>query len=356
MITDSKTEKVTFQRKFKRFYQRSLLWLIAKFAPIKAIENPVDTPKNILIFVQEKMGDAILMTPLIKNLKSVFPDILIHLVIFHKQSNIFNDDPNISQVHNFKKDKLSVARTLKKLEFDVLYNTKDHPSFTFVILSRYLNAKYKVSIDHIFHRKHYHHLLSADSMDHTIEKICAVFSIWNISKDKLQLQPYMPPMPVSDEVLEFTENLADQTYIGINLSAGSPEKEWPVDKWNELVNQSNKQFIVFAVGENLPAKVALEADHENILKSPETKNINEAAAIVQKLKMLVTPSTGLMHVASCFDIPVVGLYRQDLADHLRFAPYCRYYEKVIADNHEVSNLSVIEVNTAIDSLSKIHGN
>jgi len=350
MIADSQQEKVSFQRKFKRAYQRILLWAIGRFAPVRAKENQVVSPNNILVFVQEKLGDAILTTPLFKNLKLHFPDVLIHIVIFHKTSDIFDEDPNIFRVHNYKKNKITTIKQLKKLDFDILFNTKDHPSFTFILLSRYLNAKYKVGIDHRFHRNHYHHLFHVDFMTHTIKKNCSLLDNLNISEKIDDLKPYIPAKSISKEVEEFSELMPKNQIIGINLSAGSSEKEWSTDKWKELIKSLDERFIVFGIGDRLADKRHLENVCDQVDESPDTHSINDAAAIVQNLKLLITPSTGLLHVASCFDIGVVGLYRHDPSDHLRFAPYQVPYKKVIAKDHFVSKISIPEVFNATKSL------
>lgn len=350
MISDSKQEKVSYQRKFKRAYQRMLLFIIGKLVPIRSKENPVNSPKSMLIFVQEKLGDAILTTPLFKNLKLRFPGARIHIVIFNKASNIFDKDPNIFQIHNYKHNKAATIKNLKKLHFDILFNTKDHPSMTFILLSRYLNARYKVGIDHRFHRNHYHHLSQVDFMAHTIEKNCSLLRALNIPVTSHDLKPYVPPDYISKDVEAFADNLPVHEVIGINLSAGSSEKEWPTEKWKELINNFDEKFIVFAIGNRMTDKHKLESGCDHVIKSPVTQSINDAAAMVKKLKMLITPSTGLLHVASCFHPKVVGLYRNDPSDHMRFAPFGVKYKKVIATDHLVSKVPVDEVVNAVSDL------
>ena len=350
MITDSQQEKVSLLRKFKRAYQRLLLVIIGRLFPIKVKQNPNTLPKNILIFLQEKLGDAILTTPLIKNLKKHFPEIQLHLVIFNNASNIFSEDPNIYEVHNFKNDKLGTARRLKKYDFDILFNTKDHPSFTYIALSRYLSATYKVGIDHRFHRNHYHCLISLDFMTHTIDKNCSLLTILNIQSTADDLKPYIPPKKLSSKIDEFAGKMPVKKFIGINLSAGSKEKEWKIDEWKLLINKIDEKFIVFAVDNQLENKKILETECSRVISSPDTTSINDAAAITKNLKLLITPSTGLLHVASCFDIGVVGLYRKDPSDHKRFAPFGIPFKKVIAENHIVSNVPVSQVVSATKEL------
>lgn len=350
MITDSKLEKVSFSRKFKRAYQRTLLLIIGFFSPVRIKVNPWSSPKSILIFMQEKLGDAILTTPLLSILKKNFPEIEIHLVIFHKASNIFNDDPNVYQVHNFKKDKIGTARKLKKMKFDILFNTKDHPSFTFIALGRYLNARYKVGIDHYFHKNHYHHLASVDFLAHTIKKNCSILPIFNINPSEIELKPYVPPKKISQQAMQYAEQMPERKLIGINLSAGSKEKEWEVDEWRKFIEEVNEDFVVFAVGDQLGNKKILESEYECVIDSPDTQSINEAAAFVKKLKLLVTPSTGLLHVASCYDIGVVGLYRKDPSDHMRFAPFGVPFKKIIAKDHIVAKVTVSVVVEATQEL------
>ena len=350
MIVDSKKEKVSLNRKFKRAYQRILLWIIGKVSPFPKIDKPTPNPTNILILVQEKLGDAILTTPLFKKLKTHFPDIKIHIVIFHKASNIFNEDANIFKVHNFKKDKIGTARSLKKHKFDILFNTKDHPSFTFILLSRYLNAEFKVGIDHPFHKNHYHKLISNNFMEHIILKNCSILPLLGIKLKDNELKPYVPQAPISPEVGEFAKVMPKGKLIGINLSAGSPEKEWTVEEWKKFISCFEEKFIVFAIGDQLPNKKLLESDMDKVLNSPDTRNINDAALLAKNLKLLVTPSTGLLHVASCFSAAIVGLYREDPSDHMRFAPFEVPYKKVIAKNHIVANIPVEEVTEATKEL------
>jgi heptosyltransferase III len=352
MIIDSPSEKVSLQRKIKRAYQRSLLWMIGRLLPLKHKDGPGSPPKNILILVQEKLGDAILTTPLVKNLKILFPNIEIHLVIFHKASNIFDEDPNVYKVHNYKNDKAGTIRHLKKMNFDVLFNTKDHPSMTFILLSRYLNAAYKVGIDHTFHRNHFHNLLQVDFTAHTIEKNCSLLANLSSSTLNLSLKPYVPQRKLTPEVEKFVINIPKGVFVGLNLSAGSPEKEWPPEKWKRLIDSLDEKFIIFAVGDRLEDKKQLESESVKVIKSPDTQNINDAAAMVKELKMLITPSTGLLHVASCYDVKVVGLYRHDPSDHLRFSPYMVRYKKVVAEDHRVSHLKVADVVTAAQELLK----
>ena len=350
MIVDSKREKVSVSRKFKRTYQRILLWIIGKIAPLQKKYHPISNPGSILILVQEKLGDAILTTPLFRLLKSNYPDIEIHIVIFHKASNIFNEDPNIFKVHNFKKNKIGTARGLKRLQFDILFNTKDHPSFTFIMLSRYLNADLKVGIDHRFHKNHYHKLTALDFNAHIIQKNCSLLQFLNISKENGELKPYMPPNPLSTEVEEFLKVVEKRKLVGINLSAGSHEKEWGIEEWKKFIQQFKVDFIVFAIGNQLTNKKILEQEFEHVINSPDTKSINDAAELVKNLKILVTPSTGLLHVASCYNTGVVGLYREDPSDHLRFAPFEVPYRKVIAKDHIVARIPVKDVVEATKDL------
>lgn len=351
MLTDSPDEQVTFKRKFKRAYQRILLRIIGFFFPLRQKNKPPPVPNNILIFVQEKLGDAILTTPLIKKLKDRFPDIQIHLVIFNKASNIFESDANIHQVHNFKANKLATAKKLKKIKFDVLFNTKDHPSFTFIALSRYLNADWKVSLDNPHHRKHFHYLIDVPGNMHIADKNNALMSLWEDPKKSTEIvKPYTPKMSLSEDCMNFIGHMEANKYIGINLSAGSPEREWPLSKWEHVIHELDEQFIVFAVGPRLADKALLEEHNEKVIPSPTTKNIYEAAKIIEKLQLLITLNTGLLHVASCYPIKIVGLYHNDPADYKRFSPYQTTSEMVISDKYFTEKIHEDQVINATRSL------
>ena len=130
----------TLDRMAKRWLAKSFL---AVFGPVNdqiQFEGPI---QSVIILAQEKMGDAILLTPLIGLLRSTLPDIEIHVVTYSSIYRFFKDDVNIQQVHRGKNHYWSFYKAIWGKRFDVLYSTKDHFSFTFVYQARLIPARFE---------------------------------------------------------------------------------------------------------------------------------------------------------------------------------------------------------------------
>jgi len=163
--------------------------------------------------------------------------------------------------------------------------------------------------------------------------------------------PYIPEMLVSDEVRELLEKLPQDKFVGINISAGTPGGHRTVEQWSELIGSfPGERFVVFSAPGDLEEKRRIEAPHQNVLATPPTRNLHEVWKILDRLKLLVTPDTSLVHVAACSDKPVVALYRHNPNDSRAFAPLSTHQEVLTSPSQEVMD---IENTTVTDATRRL---
>jgi ADP-heptose:LPS heptosyltransferase len=55
----------------------------------------------------------------------------------------------------------------------------------------------------------------------------------------------------------------------------------------------------------------------NVIIEHGTSGIFDAAALISLMKVMVSPDTSFIHIASAFDIPTVAIYQND-PDHLTY--------------------------------------
>ena len=310
--------------KKKRRFRQSFAVMLQKILNRPLQSPPWPGPCNsIIILAQEKYGDAILLTPLLKNLKRQFPETQLHLVTFSKATTaFFIHDPNLSGVHYAKSNPAIYIRNVLLKRFDILFNTKDHPSTNFLIQSLIIRARCKAGIANAFHKGIYDYLIDIDYHSPVALKNCGLLDILGKPADPGSCRPYIPVMPVADEVKAFSEKTVNRQFIGLNISAGGPTRYWTEENWKTLVGRfHHKQFIVLSTPADCLLKQALERDCPNIETSPATGNIYEAGLLVRNLELLVTPDTAMIHVASCSNTPVIGLYGTAPQDQSRFKPF-----------------------------------
>ncbi|MBM3162123.1 MAG: glycosyltransferase family 9 protein [Chlorobi bacterium] len=307
------------QRRFRQKFARLLQMLLQK--PL--LQPPyTGALSNIVILAQEKYGDAILLTSLLKLLKKNFPETSVHVVTFSRAVyGFFQSDRNIDRLHLAKHKAWRYYREILTKRFDLLFNTKDHPSTSFLLHSLVIRAARKAGIDCEFHRGIYDYLVDLDYHTPVALKNCGLLSILGKPFLPEECRPYIPEHPVSEPLRSFVESLHEHSCIGLNISAGGPTRYWTEENWKKLVEAfPDERFIVFSAPGDLPEKHRLELQCQNIVRSPATANLYEARLLVQKLRLLVTPDTALVHVASCSGTPVLGLYGIAPQDQSRFRP------------------------------------
>jgi len=340
------------KRRFRQSFARILQKLLHK--PLGPLPY-TGALNSIIILAQEKYGDAILLTPLLKLLKKHFPSTSVHVVAFSRATfTFFQNDRNIDTLYQAKGDPRQYYSQILSRSFDILFNTKDHPSSSFLLQSLIIRARKKIGIDCQYHRGIYDYLVDLDFHSPVALKNCGLLKILGKSILTEECRPYLPPMQVSKELTAFLESLPESSLTGINISAGNHTRYWTEQNWKKLVDAfPGERFLVFSSPEDNEQKKSLERQCPNIIKSPITANLFEAGLLVGKVKMLVTPDTAMVHVASCFNTPVLGLYGKAPQDQSRFKPFLTAHRIIVSSTSLIRD---IPAETIIEALKEIAGN
>ncbi len=295
--------------------------------------------RSVVILARECYGDAIMLTPLIAALRKKYPELSIYIIAFTRIIfDFFSADSNVTAVYHAKRD---LKRYLFKFfphKYDLLFNPKNHPSTHFYIQSLIIRAKYKVSHRNTGHETLYNHLIDLGPGVHESTRNLALMGVIDNAPQQ-PCPPYIPKMPVSTEITSFLETLPPASYIGINISAGTPGGHRTFEQWSELIRSfPEERFVIFSAPGEIVEKRKLEKPYNNVLPSPSTLNLYEVWLIVEKLKFLVTPDTSLVHIAACSDTPLVALYRQNPADSKEFSPLSTQQEVIVSPTPDVIDI------------------
>ena len=341
------------RKKKKRQFRQAFARLLQRLSRTRSGNAEFSGPLNsVAILAQEKLGDCVLLTPLIRNLRRAFPDLEIHLIAFSRASaSFFMNDPQVTAVHLAKKQPRRYFREVLAREFDLLFNTKDHPSTHFLLQSALIRARFKAGHRNPFHEGLYDRLLDLEFHSHMALKNCALLPLLGVDVDTEACRPSLPATSVSEELAAFLGDIATDAPIGINISAGEPNRMWTEAKWQALLDSfPGERFVLLSGPDDLDAKRRLEKQCPNAVASPPTRSLYEASRIVSRLRLLVTPDTSMVHVASSTGTPVAGLYREAPQDISRFGPYAIPFEIVISPTGEVSGIEPENVAEAMRRL------
>jgi len=335
----------------KKYYRQLTVNLLRRFVWKRTSGKNFRGPlRSIVFLVSEHYGDVILLTPVIRCLKGAFPDMEIHAVAFKRHIVEFlKRDANITGVHFAKGDYFVYARDVLLRRFDVLFNPKDAPSFNFLLHSALIHASFKVGHVHPNHEGLFDHLIAMEYFSPVVQRNCALLDVLHVSGT--ECRPYLPPMPVSETMRKFLKGMECGAFIGINISASMAERFWQQEKWGELLQAfKGERFVVLADPKDRDKKLVLEGSHPNVVATPVTGNVFEAGEIIRCLKLLVSLDTSLVHIAACYEVPVVALFRNDRESMSRFPPLSRESDMVVSPGPRIDALEVVDVKDSVERM------
>ncbi len=311
----------------------------------------LETPESIVILARECYGDCIMLTPLIGTLKKEYPELSIFIIAFSQIIfDFFSADTNVTAVYHAKRKMKRYCTELLPKKFDLLFNPKEHPSTHFLIQSTLIRARHKIGHFSPYHEGLYDHLIQLAPGTHESVKNLSLLNALG-SKEVQPCKPYLPQMPVSTDITKFLSTLPSCSYLGINISAGHSGGRRTPQQWSELIRSfPDKTFIILSAPQDLEEKKALEQLHQNVLPSPSTRNLYEVGEIVKQLKILITPDTSLVHIASCSDTPLIALYRKRLADRTQFAPLSTLQHVIVSPTADVIDIEAAAISSAVQNM------
>lgn len=283
-------------------------------AAFEIFGNKIDTIKKILVIRLSSLGDILLTTPVIGELRKMYPKAEINFVIQKQFSDVYLYNPNINKKIIFRKE---IADTLNKelaaenydLVIDLQNNWKSRSltknvsqniiRFKKPALKKLLLVWFKINL-----LKENKSIVSryAEAADITLEgKVLELF-LPKESKSQLGL---------------------NKNYIGFCPGAKHFTKRWPSDYFAALGNELTKlgyQIVLFGGTSEKELCNEITGKIKDAINLQAEDNLVQVAVDMQKCKLIVTNDSGLMHVASAVGTPVVAIFGSTVRE-FGFSPY-----------------------------------
>ena len=329
--------------------------LILKFYLLFHKASPKDGPlqitstDKILLVRLNKIGDALVTTPLIKEIKEQI-GCTIDVLADSKNHFIFERNLNVNNTFIFTK-KINESKELrKKLEaenYKVVFDLHDDVSTTVTLFLGGLNITNKIGIEKE-NKKIFTHLIphKDPSKSHIIERYFEFLNFLKLDYDPKKIRIVWK---VKNEVDQFCADFLNTHFserkflVGINISAGSEARFWGVDRYKKLISYF-KEFdvnilVLSAPGDREIADKIVESDTP-LFVDPDFEKF---AGMIEKLDMLFTPDTSVVHLASAFDVPMFGIYVKYRTDNTVWYPYNTEHELIITEDADFKNLGFDKV-------------
>lgn len=333
---------------FKRF--SLLLGRLFFDAPEKpsAVIDP-SAVRRVLFLRYDKLGDMVVSLPVFAELKRRYPDIELDVLASPSNMKIIADDPRVSNRYQFTKNIFKDVRTVRALRrrrYDVVVTMISLNSATSLYLSQLIGKRaVRIGLGQSRHARYYHHSLPVDLSlkEHMLTQTLRTLEPFGI--DPAAVSPYAGVHVTGErkqragEIFEewSADSQSGTEFIGVNISAGKPNRIWAEGRFVELLSGLARQCpqhriaLFFAPADRERAiRIQRESGGAARLLPPEL-DILQVAALTKRLALLITPDTSMTHIARSFAVPVIGLYSSHERNSAEWRPYGQSFGLVQAN-------------------------
>lgn len=270
--------------------------------------------EKILIIQTAFIGDVVLATPLIEALHKSYPKARIDFLLRKGNEGLLNHHPFIHKIliwdkkAHRTKNLLQLISKIRKQKYDAVFNAQRF--FSSGLITASSGAKYTAGFDKnplsfSFTKKVAHHISEQGKLHETERNLQLLQDFIENPKANMKLYPQQADV---DKVKKYKI----EEYIVIAASSVWFTKQYPVNKWVDLLIALKHKYKVYFIGG--PNDLA-QAD-EIIRKSKATNclilcgqlNMLESAALMQDAVMNYVNDSAPMHFASAVDAPVCALF------------------------------------------------
>jgi ADP-heptose:LPS heptosyltransferase len=291
-----------------------------------AFETAQDA-RRILVISLAGIGDTLIATPFIHELRANFPDATIDaFVLWVGSKDLLEGNPHLNAIYqkNLIRDgalkSLPFLLDLRRRRYDISINVHTLGRIHYRAVARFIGARLRLS-----HEYEHHGWLDRLLVNRTIPQDYAVHSVENNNRllallgrkpmlSQHEFEIFLTPAETmwAEEFLAANQ-LAARRRLGLHIGSGGTKnlrlKRWPFGHWRELIQrltQSHPGLAILLFGGPEEQK-----EHEQILGAaqgrrifaPPTRNLRQAAALLKHLDAFLSVDTALMHLAAAMKVP-----------------------------------------------------
>jgi ADP-heptose:LPS heptosyltransferase len=231
----------------------------------------------------------------------------IHYLTKAQYLPLLNANPNIDKVYTIHRKVSEVIAELKAEDYDVIIDLHKNIRSSQVKL---MLGKERHTFDKLNRKKW---LLTALKLNllpeiHLVERYFKAVRKLGITYDRAGLDYFIPEQDVIAIEDVFPENFY-QGFVALVVGSKQQTKQIPVRKMQEICKKVNRPVVLLGGESDIEKAYEVAAIcPEKIVNACGIFNINQSASVLQQAQVVVTPDTGLMHIAAAFRKPIVVIW------------------------------------------------
>lgn len=290
---------------------------------------PRDKVKNIVVMKFFGMGSILLMTPMIRGLKSLYPEARIYLLTFSQNRefcalvNVI-DEVLIFHDHNvfaFLADTFRNFLEVWKIRPEIVVDAEFFANFTdlFSLLS-FVKTRVGYHLRSVGRGKSLTHQVSLNTHHHITYAFFSLAAALGAKYEDTDFKALSLKIPGANELHSAYSKLKlaeDSKVIIINPNASflSFLRRWPAEHFVSLVSAMTKKYpqytYIFVGSKNeysYVEDIVRQVGSSNIVNSAGLLTINELCAFLKQCELLITNDSLALHIGSAYNKNIVVFF------------------------------------------------
>ena len=271
--------------------------------------------QKFLIIQTAFIGDVVLATAMIEKLFAYFPDAQIDFLVKKGNESLLYNNPHVHEIiiWDKKKDKyknyFSILKQIRKTKYDKVVTP--HRFATSGLLTVLSGATQTIGFDKnpfsfLFSKKIKHIISSSSPGKHEVERnndLIKDFTDDTLSKPKLY---------PSAEDYEKVKTYICEKYVTMSPSSVWFTKQYPVEKWIELINKFQTDYKIYLLGgkDNFQQaeNIILKSENKQVENLCGKLNFLQSAELMKHAAMNYVNDSAPLHFASAVNAPVTAIF------------------------------------------------
>lgn len=273
--------------------------------------------KKILIIQTAFIGDVVLATGIVEKLYSFFPDAQIDFLLRKGNEGLLKDHPFLHNVWVWDKKNRknkNLLRTILKIRTEKYTHVINlQRFFSSGLVTYFSGAAYKAGFDKnpfsFCFTKKVKHVISEP---YTIPVIHETDRNHTLITDLTDEKKALPKLYPAQQDFDKTASLKANPYICIAPSSVWFTKQFPKEKWSELINVLPAEYIIYLLGalddEAIANEIVAQNSRVNVVSLCGKLSFLESAALMKDAVMNYVNDSAPLHFASAMNAPVTVVY------------------------------------------------
>ena len=289
---------------------------------------------KILVVRFSSIGDIVLTSPVVRCIHQQIPNAEIHFITKKSFESIVAANPYIQKTWCIEKSIEELIPQLKAEKFDFLVDLHNN------IRSKSLIRKLGIP-NASFPKLHLEKWLLVNFKKamktnlHVVERYFKAVEKLHVVNDNLPCDFFFQS---GDEIDVASLGFESKKFVAFAIGAQFATKRMPISKMIEVVSQIQHPIVLAggSMDNETAENIVTALPNQQIVNACGKFSLQQSASIVKQSAVLLTHDTGLMHIGSAFQIPIVSVWGNTVPA-LGMYPYFPTNENGFSI-HEVANL------------------